>query len=453
VLVLRRERMHRLRIIPILLVSTMMAGGVAACTPTETAAPNAGAEQAAEESAPAEEQAEGAAPEEEAAAGVPESVDLGVVEIAAGEPIRIASLFVMTGPDDVLGEDSLDGMSIAIDDFGRILDHEVELLAEDTHCTPKGGRIAASKVAADPTIAGVVGTTCSSAAEAAIPIVTEAGLVMISPSNTAPGLTAPDRPEMYAGYLRTALNDLVQGRVAAEFAFSEMGLTRAATIHDESSYAEQLQKVFAEVFTELGGEVIAQEAVNRGDTEMGPVLESIAAVAPDVIYYPVFTAEGGLITAAARDVVGLEETVLMGADGLFSEDFVQAAGDAAAGMYLSGPHVAGERYEAFLAKFHEKFDRGPLSGYHAHAYDAAMIILNAIAAVAEDDGAGNLTIDRAALRDAVYATEGYDGLTGTLTCQSEGFPGDCATGEALAVYQMSEDTVAGEWPPPVVYEP
>lgn len=458
--------MHRLNALPILLALTIMLGAIAGCAPTDSA------EQAIDEAAPAEQQAEGvdeagqdaaAAPEEpsdgddaaedDAAGEEPDTGDLGQVVVPEGEPIRLASLFVMTGPNGVLGEDSRDGVEIAIEDFGDILGREVELVAEDTQCTPEGGQVAATKVAADPTIVGVVGTTCSSAAEAAIPIITEAGLVMISPSNTAPGLTAPDRPEQYAGYLRTAHNDLFQGRVAAEFAFNELGLTTAATIHDGSPYAEQLQAVFAEVFADLGGEVVAQEAVNVGDTEMGPVLESIATESPQVIYYPVFTAEGGLITAAARGVTGLEEVVLMGADGLFSEDFVEAAGDAAAGMYLSGPHVAGASYEAFLATLEEKYGRGPLSGYHAHAYDGATIILNAIAQVAETDDEGNVVIDRAALRDAVYATDGFEGLTGTLSCQTEGNPGDCATGEALAVFQMNEDTVAGEWPPPVVYQP
>lgn len=468
--------MHRLRVVPILLVLALLLGGIAACSTPEPAAQQegqaAGEQQVAEQGMPEEgqqaeqgveeqasqqgqEAAEEEPAEEEAAAEeeMPEEGSLGQVVVPEGEPIRLAALLVMTGPNGVLGEDSRDGIEIAIDDFGPIMDHEVELVTEDTQCTPEGGQVAATKVAADPTIVGVVGTTCSSAAQAAIPMITDAGLVMISPSNTAPDLTDPDRPPQFAGYLRTAHNDLFQGRVAAEFAYNELGLTKAATIHDGSVYAEQLQKVFSDVFTDLGGEIVAQEAVNVGDTEMGPVLENIATAEPEIIYFPIFTAEGGLITDAARSVPGLEDVVLMGADGLFSQDYVEAAGDAAVGVYISGPHVAGEAYDTFLAKLEEKYGRGPLSGYHAHAYDATMIILNAIDKVAEVDDEGNLVIDRAALRDAVYDTKDYQGLTGTLTCQSEGNPGDCATGEALAVFQITEDTVAGEWPPPVVYQP
>ena len=79
----------------------------------------------------------------------------------------------------------------------------------------------------------------------------------------------------------------------AEFVYNELGLRSAATIHDGSPYAEQLQQVFADVFAELGGTITAQEAVNVGDTDMRPVLTSIATGAPDIIYYPIFIAEGG----------------------------------------------------------------------------------------------------------------------------------------------------------------
>ncbi len=383
---------------------------------------------------------------------------LGCTDVAPGDPVRIGSLFVLSGPNESLGVDSRNGVEIAIDDFGTIAGHAVELAPEDSQCSAEGGQAAASKLAADETIAGVIGTSCSSAAEPAIPIISEAGLVMISPSNTAPPLTAADRPAKYAGYLRTAHNDRFQGRVAAEFAFNELGVKKAATIHDGSPYAEQLQQVFADVFGELGGEITSQQAINIGDTDMRPVLTTIAADSPEIIYYPIFVAEGGFVTTQAREVSGLEDTVLMGADGLFSPDFVKAAGSAALNMYLTGPFVSGAAYDAFLAKHQEKYGSGPPSGFHAHAYDATTILLTGIAAVVQDDPDGTLHIPHQAMRDAVFSTAGYKGLTGTLTCQGPGSdnPGDCATGEALAVFQISQEVLddpEGAWPPEVAWQP
>jgi branched-chain amino acid transport system substrate-binding protein len=148
----------------------------------------------------------------------------------------------------------------------------------------------------------------------------------------------------------------------------------------------------------------------------------------------------------------------MGADGMFSKEFVNAAGDSAEDVYLSGPYVAsGDAYEAFLAKVEAKYGRGTLSGFHAHAYDAATILLGAIQAVAVANADGSLTIDKRALRDAVFATRDFAGLTGRLSCQSEGDanPGDCATGEALAIFRIAAENLGadGIWPPAVVYQP
>jgi branched-chain amino acid transport system substrate-binding protein len=411
-----------------------------------------------------EEPAAGETPMEEATAmepgaepGAPTCDDpLGCVEIAPDEPVHVAGIFVLSGANESLGVDSRNGVEIAIDDFGQIHGHDILFTSEDGGCTPEGGQAAASRVTADTTVVGIIGTSCSSEAEAAIPIVTNAGMVMISSSNTAPRLTDQARGDDYASYLRTAHNDQFQGRVAAEFAYNELGLTTAATIHDGSPYAEQLQAVFAEVFQELGGTITAQEAVNVGDTDMRPVLTSIAAGAPEILYYPVFTAEGGFITAQAKEVSGLESTVLMGSDGMFSPDFVTAAGPASAGMYLTGPYVSGAAYDEFLEKHTAKFGGVPPSGFHAHAYDAANMLFQAIVTVAVPGDDGSLMIGRQALRDEMYATSGYQGLTGALTCSAidSTTPGDCATGEALAVFQVSEvvaNAPADNWPPDVVW--
>ena len=285
-----------------------------------------------------------------------------------------------------------------------------------------------------------------------MPLISQAGMIMISPSNTNPDLTNPEHPDHGRGSRRPAHNDLFQGRVAAEFAYNELGLTMAATIHDGSPYAQSLQEVFADVFTELGGTVTAQEAVNVGDTDMKPVLTTIATGAPEIIYFPIFEPEGDLIAQQAKQVAGLETTLLMGADGLFADTFPEATGDSAVGMYLSGPYVSPEDadYAAFLDKWEAKLGGVPPSGFHGHAYDATNMLFNAIEASAVVDADGTVHIGRQALRDAMYATSGFGGLTGNLTCDANG---DCATGEALAIFLLGEAEVGGIWPPPVFWRP
>jgi branched-chain amino acid transport system substrate-binding protein len=380
-----------------------------------------------------------------AGSGAPED-ELGVITIPPGEPIHIAYWGVLSGADASLGEDSKRGVEIAIDDKGgQLLGRDISLTTEDGQCTPEGGATAAQKLAADTTLVALVGSACSDETVGGIATLTNAGLTTISPSNTRPGLTAADRGAEYAGYLRTAHSDAFQGKAVAEFVYNELGLRNAATIHDGSAYAEALQQVFADEFTALGGTVTIQEAVSKGQTDMGPVLTRVAATNPEVIYFPIFVAEGGFIAAQAPDTSGLENAVLIGSDGMFSPDFITAAGPAAEGMYLSSPNFSAFQagYADFLTKHEAKYGGGPLSAFHAHGYDAANIIFAAIEEVAVTGSDGTIYIGKKALRDAIYATANFQGITGVLSCSATG---DCGA-PLIAVYQVTARETGGEWPP------
>jgi len=362
---------------------------------------------------------------------------IGVVKIGKGEPIVIAWWFVVEGPDASLGIDTKRGVEIAVDDVGgKLLGHPIKLIGENSGCNAEGGVTAATKIAANKQVVAAIGSNCSSEAVPGAPILWKVGIPTVSPSNTAPILTDPKRGPGYDGYLRTAHNDKVQGRVAAEFARKILKANKAATIHDGSPYAEQLAAVFAENFEKLGGKIVAREAISPTDTDMRPVLTRISLGVPDIIYYPIFIAAGGHVTRQAKEIGGLKNTALMGADGMFSPDFLRAAGPAALGMYHTSPDLSpealGPRYVEFLKKHEKKYGEKPLAPFHAHAYDAAMMIFEAIKKVAKTDAAGNLYIGRKALRDALYATKNFKGLTGTLTCNQWG---DCADPK-IAVYQV-----------------
>lgn len=365
---------------------------------------------------------------------------IGVVKIKPGEPVHIAAWMVVAGPDSSLGTDTKRGVELAIDEKGgKLLGHPIKLSVQDSGCNPEGGQAAATKLASDPTIVAAIGSNCSSEAKPGVPILWKAGMVTVSPSNTAPYLTDPKRGPDYEGYLRTCHNDKIQGAVAARFVYNQLKLRKVATIHDGSVYAEQLQAVFADTFRKLGGTVTSQEAVAPTDTEMRSVLTKIATAKPDAIYYPIFIAAGGHITRQAKEVAGLEKTVLISADGTFSPDFIKAAGEAAVGMYHSSPDFSafGAGYKAFLDKHQKKYGEKPIAPFHAHAYDATMMVLAAIEKVAKKDPDGTLYIGRKALRDALYATKNFKGLTGNLVCDKYG---DCADPN-IAVYQMQAENV------------
>ncbi|MBC8496493.1 MAG: ABC transporter substrate-binding protein [Chloroflexi bacterium] len=368
---------------------------------------------------------------------------IGCVTYGADEPVRIASALVISGPNTDLGTDSQYGVEIAIDFKGDLLGHAIELQAEDDGCSAEGGQTAGQKIVSDPTIIAVVGTSCSGAGVPMSEVISEAGYAMVSPSNTAPSLTDPDQA-WNPGYLRTAHNDKVQGKAMADFAYNVLGVTTAAAIHDGDPYTEGLARVFADAFEEIGGTIVEFTAVNKGDTDMRPVLSAVAAAGPpELLYYPVFTAEGGFLTKQAKEVTGLEGTILAAADGMISIAAIEAVGEAGEGMYFSGPDLSfsGGTYEKFLAAYVEKYGSEPISVFHAHSFDAANMIFACVEEVGVQDG-DNLHIGRQALRTCLSATSGFEGITGTLTCNEYG---DCADPK-ISVSQLQGGGYVRIWP-------
>ena len=373
---------------------------------------------------------------------------IGCVEVKSGEPIHIAYAMVISGPDATLGTDSRNGAEIAMDEKGgKLLGHDIKFDGEDDQCSAEGGQAAGTKLAADPTIVAVIGTSCSSAVRVAMPLWSAAGFTVISASNTAPDLTLAGNENQHPGYLRTAHSDVVQGAAAARFAWEKLGVKKAATIHDGSIYADSLQQVFVDEFTKLGGTITAQESVSPDQTDMSGVLTSIAAGAPELIYHPIFIAAGTQLILQGRQTVGLENTYQMGADGMFSPDVMQGAGDAVEGVFVSSPDFTqfGPDYEAkFKPAYAAKFGSEPVSIFHAHAYDAFNMIYACVEKVAQGDKeGGDMLIGRQAMRDCMYGTKDFKGLTGNLTCTPTG---DCADPK-IAVYQYH----VGEYPPEKIW--
>jgi branched-chain amino acid transport system substrate-binding protein len=372
---------------------------------------------------------------------------IGCLQIGATDPIHVAYMMVVSGPDSTLGIDTRRGVEIAIDDKGgKLVGHTVKFDGQDDGCGAEGGQAAGTKLAADKTILAVIGGDCSSATTAALPVLATAGLLVVSPAATAPSLTDPAKRS--PAFFRSCYNDKIQGALAAKFVWESLKLKTAATIHDGSPYAQQLQQVFADNFKSLGGTITTQEAVQPTDTDMKPVLTKIASGKPDIIYYPVFTSAAGFITAQSKSVAGLEKTILMTADGAFNADFIKAAGQAATGIYQSSPDITalGSAYTDFLAKHLKKYGEAPLSVYHAHGYDAFNMIAAAVEKVAQKNADGSLLIGRQAMRDALAATKDFKGLTGSLTCDPNG---DCGA-NIVAVYQIKSGDPK-DFPPKKIY--
>ena len=205
---------------------------------------------------------------------------IGCVTIDPGEPIELGVLQALSGGPAPIGLAQVRSIELAVAARdGQLLGHPIELQIEDEYCSPEGGTVAAQKLASDPQIIAILGTTCSGAAAPAAQVMSAAGLVMISGENTAPSLTAiggKPGPDWQPGYFRSTYNDTVRGQAAATFVFRELGLTQVATINDGDAFTQGLTDAFEQKFTGLGGEIVLAATVNKEESNMHPVLEAVA---------------------------------------------------------------------------------------------------------------------------------------------------------------------------------
>ncbi len=378
-----------------------------------------------------------------------------LVAIGEGEALQIRSLLTHTVAATI-GGPSRNAIELAVQDFGMIHGHAVELGEPiDTGCGPEGGRMGAEQIVADPQVLGVIGTSCSGAAVAASPVISAAGLVMISPSNTSPALTSDlagnASPNYHPGYFRLSVNDLYQARAVADFAYNELGLRRMAALDDGDPYTMGLTIAFGNAFGAIGGEVVATARIAKGQTDMASVLTEFAAATPDGIFFPLFDEEGIPFAKQARE--SLKNATLITGAALLDSKFL--ATPQSEGVYAAGPETdlgsnvnatTGKSVEDVLAAYTAAYGGFPITPYWAHSYDATTLLLNAIEIVAGEDD-GKLYVDRAALRRELHATSGFQGLIGMLNCDEFG---DCGTGR-INIYHHTDLNITDPAQLPVVY--
>ena len=374
---------------------------------------------------------------------------LGVVEVPAGEAVQIRSLNTITGDVAYLGIPNQRGVELAVADFGPVNGFDVDLGTRyDDLCSPDGAQAAAQTIVADEDVVGVIGPSCSTAAVAAAPLVTAAGMVLFAPSNTSPTLTSDlaGNPGLNhsAGYYRTSNNGLFVGEAMARFAREGLGLASAAAIHDGDPYSRSIAQAFADSFERLGGTVTGFSAINKEDTDMVPVLTEVATGNPEALFFPVFQPAGDFLTEQAPGVPGLEEAVLLTDAALLNDGFMSLP--QSAGVYFSGPDLrfgatsnqsTGKTPESLLDAYEETYGEAPSAPYWAHAYDAATLLLEAIAA-ASGVSDGTLIIDRAGVREYLNAVSGYSGIIGTINCDSFG---DCGSQKTTVIHHLDPDDI------------
>ena len=252
----------------------------------------------------------------------------------------------------------------------------------------------------DPSILGVVGLPFSGESEAVGPTLSEAGLVAVSPSATRPDLSTKG----WKHFFRALGNDSVQGPAAARFMTDTLGAQKICVIRDDSAYGQGLA---TELTNALGDKVVCDDEIKTGQTEFSAAIGTIQSAQPDAIFFAGYYAEGAPLTQQLRDA-GVEADLVV-PDGVKDPIFVQNAGEASEGVYMTCPCLPGDVFPEFTAAYKARFNVDPQT-YSAEAYDATTVLLRGL-----DQGIA----DRAGLLEFVR-TYDAQGLTKRLKWNETG---------------------------------
>jgi len=347
------------------------------------------------------------------------SDEWGCARIAPDETVKFAIAAPLTGDSASLGLSYSQAMQLALMQSEPIEGFTLGQVDENDRGTREGAVASAERIVADQTIVALVGHAFSGATIEALPIYEAAGIPLLSPTATNPTLTQMGSRV----FNRTIFNDNAQGDLAARYLYNALNITRLALIDDGSVYAVGLAAVARDRFIELGGEIVGEFQIEPGLDDYTDKLLEIAAVAPNAIFFPGYTAEVSVIVQNL-DAVGLSDVVFIGSDGVNTGTMIDLAGAAAEGVYLTGESLPPDTEDklAFDQLYRETFgiESNIVSRAIWNTYDAARIVIEAARSVAVIGADGALYIPRGALVAAVRATNGYRGVSGEITCDETG---------------------------------
>jgi branched-chain amino acid transport system substrate-binding protein len=311
--------------------------------------------------------------------------------------------------------------------------HEPPVLAGG----PATGAHNVEQIVQNPCMVGMVGPFLSDVAAAEMPIAANAGLVMISPTNTFSGLTLRDYattdgysfdqlhpPGRPLTYFRIAPPTLTEGAVDAAFTFQALGVRSAFVVSERTSYGEEMAAGFTQRFVVKGGTIVGAGEIPNGNASVIPDLAArIAATNPEAVFYGGYTESGAELKAqlVQRGYHGpfVSGEVLANDHGFITQAGVNTANgtfatDPAVNLGYATSDAAARFIRAYSARY-PSAEEEYLTPGTAEAYDAAMVLITAIKQTIQ---AGQ-PVTRAAVLEQVRHIQ-YTGVIGPISFDEHG---------------------------------
>lgn len=302
---------------------------------------------------------------------------------AHADNIKIAFVGPITGPVTQYGDMVKEGVQTAVEMInanGGVNGQQLEIVYIDDACEPKQGPTAANRVVNEG-IGFVVGHVCSGATISAVDIYNNEGVVMVTPSATAPGVTDGKNLETI---FRTIGRDDQQGPAAAKFIIEHVKPQRVVVLHDKQSYGQGIATSVRDNLQSAGVNVVFFEGINAGDSDYSATITRIKSSGADFVYFGGYHPEMGLLMRQAAEQ-GIKAR-FMGPEGAGNPEINAIAGKAVEGMLVTLPaDFSSDPENGKIVQAFESKGRNASGAFQLTAYAAVQTIAEGIKGAGSTD--------------------------------------------------------------------
>jgi len=354
----------------------------------------------------------------------------------AADAIKIVSSLPRTGSANAQTTSMVNGIKMAIAEVGGKIGDAAISYEDWDDASPQRGNWDpaieaqnADKAIADESVMAYIGTYNSGAAKISMPKLNEAGIVMVSPANTAPNLTKAgfgedNEPAVYRksgkiNYFRVVPTDDVQGAVAADYA-KEIGAKKVFVLNDREVYGKGVAGVFEKRAKEIGLEVVGTDGIDAKASNYKSLVTKMKQAGADLVYFGGTTQTNA--GQLAKDIVagGLKAKLIV-PDGCYEQAFIEAAGSKAleGRCFITFGGVEAKSLTGKGKDFYESYKKtygGEPEGYAVYGYEAAKVVIAAMQRIHAAGGA----ITRASVLAEVGKTKNFEGALGTWSFDENG---------------------------------
>jgi branched-chain amino acid transport system substrate-binding protein len=365
--------------------------------------------------------------------------------VAADKVVTIGISLPFTGADAHDAELIKDGALLAIDEAnaqGGVGGYKLDVLQLDDGTATAGqydpaqAATNARKMVADKQVVAAIGPQMSGSGKAMSPILSQGDLATITPSSTNPDITDPKfagqyRPKGKAIYFRTVTTDAFQGPNMANYYADVLKVKSVYVLDDSGAYGVGIADTFQKQAERRGIKVLGRDQLNPKEADYTTTLTKIKSLNPDALYYGGVAQAGVKVVKQSYDVI--PSMIKGGGDGMYASEILRGAGfPAAQGWYatIAAPNILDNPdAKPFVEKFAKKYGEQP-ENYSITAYDAALVILDAVKRIA---GSGK-EVTRDAVRDAIQSTH-LKTLQGEISFDENGD----ITNRVISVFRIEKD--------------